>query len=122
MKPIINPWLFYLIDVLQKFNTIIMAVLIMLGIIIAIIVLFWFSDGEWKDDDERHKFLTITWKMIVAGCVIALVHAAIPSKETMYTMLVANYTTYDNVEKASNVIKDSVDYIFDKIDGEKSND
>ena len=119
MNQIISPWVFYLIDVVRKFDTVIMTVLIFLGILIVIRVLFWFEDWPCNEDEKR-KFFKTTSKMIIAGCVIALVHAAIPSKEAMYTMLVANYVTYDNIEKASDVIKDSVDYIFDKINGEQN--
>lgn len=119
MNQIISPGVFYLIDVVRKFDTVIMTVLILLGILIVLRVLFWFEDWPYNEDEKR-KFFKTTSKMIIAGCVIALVHTAIPSKETMYTMLVANYVTYDNVEKATDVIKNSVDYIFDKIDGEQN--
>lgn len=34
----------------------------------------------------------------------------------MYQMLVANYVTDKNIETATDVIKDSVDYIFEKIE------
>lgn len=34
-------------------------------------------------------------------------------------MMVANVVTYDNVEIATETIKDSVDYIMDKMDGDK---
>ena len=40
----------------------------------------------------------------------------IPTEETMYQMLVANYVTDKNIETATDVIKDSVDYIFEKIE------
>ncbi len=43
----------------------------------------------------------------------------IPSQETMYKMLVTNYVTYENAEIATDAIKDSVDYIFDKLNLEE---
>lgn len=119
MNQIISSWVFYLIDVVRKFDTVIMTVLILLGILIVLRVLFWLEDWTCNEDEKR-KFFKTTSKIIIAGCVIVLVHTAIPSKETMYTMLVAHCVTYDNVEKATDVIKNSVDYIFDKIDGEQN--
>ena len=37
-------------------------------------------------------------------------------------MFVASYVTEDNIEKATDVIKDGVDYIFEKLDGGVSDD
>ena len=39
----------------------------------------------------------------------------LPSKETCYKMMVASQITDTNIQKAEDVIKDSVDYIFEKI-------
>lgn len=46
-------------------------------------------------------------------------YIAIPSKETIYKMLVSKYVTYENIDKATDTIKDGVDYIFEKLDGNK---
>lgn len=40
----------------------------------------------------------------------------------MYTMLVASQVTTENLEVASDVIQDSVDYIFDKMNEGDTND
>ena len=40
----------------------------------------------------------------------------------MYTMLVSSYVTTDNLETATEVIQDGVDYIFDKLDSDEEGD
>jgi hypothetical protein len=40
----------------------------------------------------------------------------------MYTMMVANVVTYENVEIATDAIKDSVDYIVEVFEGGNDND
>lgn len=49
-------------------------------------------------------------------------YVVIPSEETMYKMLVAQYVTYENVDKATESIKEGVDYIFKKLDKEDKKD
>ena len=39
----------------------------------------------------------------------------LPSKKTCYQMMIASQITDNNIQKAEDVIKDSVDYIFEKI-------
>lgn len=115
MNQIINPWIFYLIDMSENINICLDLVLIVLFFITLIRVIMHFDledDPIYKKKNKRY---------IIAMCIILATTAIIPSKETMYTMLVSNYVTYDNIEKASDVIKDSVDYIFDKLE-DKQND
>lgn len=46
------------------------------------------------------------------------VYIVTPSEETMYKMLVAQYVTYENVDKVTESIKEGVDYIFKKLNKE----
>lgn len=115
MNQIISPWIFYLIDTLENINIcldLVLTALVFITVIRFIMNLDLKDDSIYKKKNKRH---------IIAMCIVLATTAIIPSKETMYTMLVSNYVTYDNIEKASNVIKDSVDYIFDKLE-DKQND
>lgn len=115
MEQIINPWIFYLIEISENIK-------ICLGLVL--VVLFFITlirctmSSDFEDDPIYKKK---NKRYIIATCIVLATTAIIPSKETMYTMLVSNYVTYDNIEKASNAIKDSVDYIFDKLE-DKQND
>ena len=58
-------------------------------------------------------------KICLIACIVTgTFNLIIPSQKTMYTMLVANFVTYENVETATESIKDSVDYIFEKLNKE----
>ncbi len=115
MERIINPWIFYLIDISENITICLFLVLIVLFFITLI---RWIMSSDFEDDPNYKKK---NKRYVIAMCIILATTAIIPSKETMYTMLVSNYVTYNNIEKASNVIKDSVDYIFDKLE-DKQND
>lgn len=117
MKPIINPWIFYLINVINNLSVVLsFALIIMMVIYIYKLIVIHTNSTH----DRELSIVKNVWKTFIAICVVIVVLIFLPSEETMYTMLVSNYVTYDNVEKATNVIKDNVDYIFDKIDGEQN--
>jgi len=110
--PIINPWLFYLINVLSvldmySFWGLIVAVM---GIVISLLII-----GNFNGD----KYISIIRKCIKIFSFVAIIscvlNVVVPSQETMYQMLVSNYVTDENIEKAGDVIQDGVDYIFQKI-------
>ena len=61
-------------------------------------------------------FKKCTKHFIVSELTLSLLLVAIPGKETCYKMLVASQVTDENIEKVENVIKDSVDYIFEKLE------
>lgn len=109
MTPIINPWLFYLVDVIGnlKLGCLIIPILLAIGELI-LSLLF-----EEKITDEQFA-KTIKKLLICAACGIT-VWMVLPSQETCYQMMVASQVTEENIQKAEDVIKDSVDYIFEKI-------
>ena len=53
--------------------------------------------------------------MIFFSIFLLIVIPFIPSKETCYKMMVASQITDNNIQKAEDTIKNSVDYIFEKI-------
>lgn len=68
------------------------------------------SEGELKRNNKR-LFLTILL------CVIFLLISLLtPDEATCYKMLVADQLTYENINKLGDSAKDTVDYIFDKIE------
>lgn len=54
------------------------------------------------------KFVIIFAIMFICGLII-------PNKETMIQMKIAEYTTYDNLNTATEKIKEVTDYIVEKI-------
>lgn len=117
---IINPWIFYVISVVSNLKDVcdLAALIIGFGLL--------FFGGSWifkavVEEDKKPlpnvlKKLLIVFAISVGGVVVT------PSEETMYKMLVAQYVTYENVDKATESIKEGVDYIFKKLNKEDKKD
>ena len=114
MKPIINPWLFYLVDCLDGLKT-----LCILAVPVLVVVIGFLTatiDDLGRGEEKELKSARRTRKiMIFLSILILIVIQLIPSKETCYKMMVASQITDTNIQKAEDVIKNSVDYIFEKI-------
>lgn len=127
MMPIINPWTFYLIDVLStlkgvsRFATFIT---IFALIFIAIITAYFKVQDSCYGSENNIEVIEILTrffkKLLIVACIAISVFIVTPSEETMYKMLVAQNVTYENVDKAQEEIKETVDYIFKKL--EKNNE
>lgn len=108
--PIISPYVFYLIDVLNSINKILTAAIIVgLGVEFGVFVNWLCGNIEYK------KMFSLTKKWIVGMAVILLLAVVIPSKETCYQMIVASQVTPANIQKAGDTIDKSLDKISDFI-------
>ena len=111
---IISPWIFYLIDALSTICTIaFIGALIILFILLACFCVLLIGDDDEKE--QASKYLKV---MIRSFVLFILVLVLVPGRETCYKMLISNYVTTDNIDKATEIIQDGVDYIFDKLDEE----
>ena len=117
MKPIINPWLFYIVDLLDGLKT-----LCIIAVTVLVIVIVYFTatiNDLGRGEEKELKSARRTRKIVILFSVsILIVIPFIPSKETCYKMMVASQVTDNNIQKAEDVIKNSVDYIFEKINKE----
>lgn len=118
MKPIISPWLIYLIDLVDKFQVIINIALVVLGFTIICLGIAWLLFSMDYDQDDSiivicKKYLK---KSIIWVVVSGLLFAVVPSKDTMYVMLTLDNVTTDNIQAIGKTGKDVVDYITDQID------
>lgn len=53
MKPIINPWLIYLIDLFDNFNGLLTGALILLGgAVVGLLLIWFFSSMDYEQDDN----------------------------------------------------------------------
>lgn len=128
MKPIINPWSIYLINVLSGLKNIFMAAVvaaIFVGIGNAIYFLI-VIDNPYHDKDKILNIKKYFKKSVVGLIISALLVVITPSKDTMYTMLALDNLTTDNIQAIGKTGKDVIDYVSDQIDkivnGNNSND
>lgn len=122
MKPIINPWIMYVIGLVNNINYIFTAGIVFLFIAIIIDATFGFIrlvvDYDNFDEFLEDYHTAVKWfkkgciSLIIAGIVMIF----IPSEKTLYSMVVLENVTPNNIEIAGNTGKDVIDYLFDKID------
>ena len=102
MEPIINPWIFYVINVVCNlhFITGLLGTLSFGAIIVLVIYWVFTSDNKWDESAKENKKLAAKWakRLGVFFIVDTAIGIFIPSKETMITMLVSNYVTPDNIQ------------------------
>lgn len=108
MTPIINPWLFYIVDVISslKIACCIFPLAILCGIVLWIVC---------DEDASEEKLNNLFKKWFIVTIVTLTFSLFLPSKKACYQMMVASLVTEENFKSAEDVIKDSVDYIFEKI-------
>ena len=120
MKPIISPWLIYLIDLFDNLKGLLTIALILLGCAIVVILIIWFvcfiDYYDERDDNVIIVCKKRLKKLIIWLGISGLLFTAIPSKDTMYTMFVLDNVTTDNIQAIGKTGKDVVDYITDQID------
>lgn len=106
--PIISPWLFYLAGVCDELKGV-SCVLFTLALVVLLI-----SGAAWAqeyDEEDKKAFFK------VAKCAFALLSATlaivlfVPSKDTVYKMVVAKFVTYERLEQT----KESLDTVFERI-------
>lgn len=118
MKPIISPWWIYLIDLFDNLNGLLGVALFLLGgAAVALLIIWFFSSLDYEQDEGPivacKKYLK---KSVIWLCVSGLLFTVIPSKDTMYTMIVLDNVTTDNIQAIGKTGKDVIDYITDQID------
>lgn len=128
MKHIIDPWIFYKINLVSNLKSFLMIlILICIGIIIA----SYFTEGdEYYDetDPEKRKLVTKKHKTIKKSCVLVSIFSLIfmvfiPSEETMMKMLIADTLTVENIDDGKEYVEGNmkefimeiVDYIDEKV-------
>jgi hypothetical protein len=105
MKPMISPWTIYFASRADSLK--ILAGCILVCCIIAICIAF-------MEGVLTHK--SFMKKCAIVSVISAVALAITPSTETIYTMMVANELTSDNIQAVGKTGKDVIDYITDQID------
>lgn len=108
--PIINPMYLYLIEVLHNLDVINNFVFIALAFIMLVTGVMYIIDDHAREQLKPHKGKMIA--LFIAFAVSALITVLIPTKYTMYKMLIASYVTTDNIQIVNDAIKTNLqDYL-----------
>lgn len=134
-EPIINPWLFYLAEVVSALKVILLVLSVGLVIGSSVYLVAWHENREYRSDSEENIKLRKTWlkgaKMCLISAIITfIVGMMAPKERTLYAMAIASALTPDTVQLiydktgeaatdilngGSELIEDIVDYGVDKI-------
>ena len=114
MTYVINPIWFYIADLAD--SLIIMTCIVFVCVVLAIVLIFIALT------EEQHNYTEMKYRriLVVVGVVLMLLVTVLPSKDTIYKMMIAKVVTYENIEKGDKYIEKRLDKIFDYIkDDEK---
>ena len=109
---------FLSVDVIDNFKStnFVLLLIIVIGFWATVLIEVGGAADELELDEA--KVIKTLKKMVVAEVLLMTFDMILPSKKTCYQMMVASQVTEENIKSAEDVIKDSVDYIFEKINKE----
>ncbi len=115
---IINPMWIYLIGVVEQLDmaldmVLCLAVILLIILFVGVCVLIEDTYGEERKKYE--KAFKDLFKFVFIWFVFGIISVLIPSKTTLISMLVAKTVTVEKVVQGKEVVKGSIDYIFEKI-------
>lgn len=128
-EPIINPWLFYLADLVSalKVTLIILSIGLVIGSLLYLYM--WYENNEFNRDSEENIKLRKTWLKgakicIVSAIITFIVGMIVPTKKTLYAMTIASALTPDTVqliydktgETATDILNGGGEFIEDIVD------
>lgn len=108
--PIINPIYLYLIEVLHNIDALNQAAFMFLTCAAGGVAVAYFIDDDVRSLLQLHKKKIIA--LYIAFIISALIAVLVPTKDTMYKMLIASYVTTDNIQIVNDAIKTNLqDYL-----------
>lgn len=110
MKSIISPWLIYFAELADSINMAFLFVTFIAFIIMA------FAFIPYMDNKKDETLKQCLKKSFIWFCISVAIVVMTPSKDTVYTMVVLDNVTTDNIQAIGKTGKDVVDYITEQID------
>lgn len=108
--PLINPIIFYFIEVFSN-----LAIFFMIAGIAFFIIALCYGMENASSYGGDEKALKSFWKYIAIAGVCTFTSLIIPSERTMYKMLLAQYATKENIVQTTDFVIDTIDKAVDKL-------
>lgn len=110
VMPIINPMYLYLIEVLHNLDVINNLIFIILAFITLSASVMYIIDDYARETLSQHKSKMVA--LFVALVISSMIAVLVPTKDTMYKMLIASYVTTDNIQIVNEAVKANLqDYL-----------
>ena len=140
MEPIINPWIVYVINMIDNVYLVLLIMIVALAMALIVYMAYFMAVKddmiEYEDRYKKSQLCTeeafnkylekynlkinncvkIMKKIVVSLAIVIVLLILLPSRETMYTMFTLHYVTEDNIKMVGDSAQDVVDYIFDKVE------
>lgn len=102
MEPVINPWLFYLIELADGLKLVFGGLGFAIGVVIILMGQIE-SDCTYEENVKKkcRKNKKIGLAVLLVGCFVCVL---IPSSDTLIKMVIAKNVTYDTVDAAKDVV------------------
>lgn len=109
-EPYVSPLVVYLLSVVDGIRCASIAVLSIVGVILAVIALGLFIE----DDISERKLKIIKW-MLFPIFISALLFVFVPSSQTIIKMVIAKHVTPAAVDKVGDNVDKAIDKIIEKV-------
>lgn len=114
MEPIISPWVFYLIGVVDKLHT---GLLVFMAICVGVFVLMGLEYMDFcSTEKQKEQYAKTATIVVVLFLVAGIVSIFVPDETVLYKMLTASYLTPDNIGAAQNNVVDFVGKIAEQLE------
>lgn len=109
--PIISPWFFYIIGLIEP-----LTLVSIFGWFGALILgaLTWYAvaDDDSSEEEYKNAYNSVGKKCIILSIIFGLLFIFIPSQQTCIQMLIANNITYERLETVGSSVEDIYDDII----------
>lgn len=113
-EPIISPWVFYLLGLLEPIRTM-AAISIFLSGLITVFAYTAYDENKDYDDSKARGCLKASKIALLFFVMSILVLLSVPTTSTAYKMLIASYVTPENINAGIQITKDGVQFIMQTI-------
>ncbi|MGL6023101.1 MAG: hypothetical protein ACRC0F_00590 [Cetobacterium sp.] len=115
--PVINPWWIYLVNVISKVNYVVLGALIMSGIFILSCGSIFFDESPPTGESK-----SLFSRILKIFPVLLVLHILMPSRDTLFGMMVAKHVTVERVDIEKEVVAKVYKDILNVIKGDKDED
>ena len=115
MTPVIDPRWFYLMDVNEKLRQFALVLMFTTAVWSFVRCMYDSKEDDLLSikDDVRNLKISRWQTVVMISCLVFLIFG--PTSETIAKMLIADNITYESLDAGEEVVKDTIDYIIDRL-------
>lgn len=106
MTPIVSPWIFYFIEIVDEIEILAIISTVFAGGFAFGFGIYVLVEREFLDEGELRKFTSLTKKFLAATLVSVIVLLFTPTSNTITKMIVADNVTHERLDAATDVVED----------------